>query len=198
MDAQVRQHVVRITRTDEDQHLIFGEVYAPNVLDTYCEFVTHEDLETMCHRFAELNLGEVIDTNHDNIPNGSHPVESFIARTGDPDFTPGAWVLGVKVHDAHIWAQIKKGELNGFSFEALVHPQDVMVTMRQNRDLVGMVEKTDHDHLFFLHVNEQGRVVKGHTSKDADADGIEHDHRIRHGSMTEAGGEVRHTHRFFL
>lgn len=198
MDAQVRQHVVRISAIDEDQHLIFGEVYAPNVLDTYCEFVTHEDLEVMCHRFLELNLAEVIDTNHDNISNGSHPVESFIARAGDPDFTPGAWVLGVKVHDMHIWAQVKKGELNGFSFEALVHPEDVMVTMRQNRDLVGTVERIDHDHMFFLHVNEQGRVIKGHTSTDKGEDGVSHDHRIRHGSMTEAGGEVRHTHRFFL
>ena len=176
MDA-VREKVVRIGRVDAEKRLIFGEVYAPNTLDTYGEFVTAEDLELMCHRFmGELdNLKETIDTNHDNVPNGCFPVESFIARSGDPDFTVGSWVLGVKVGSDHIWAQIKKGELNGFSFEALVRPVDCTVTLRQQRDLVGETEEADgHTHLFFVQVNEQGRVISGHTSMDADPEGNVH------------------------
>lgn len=197
----VREKIVRIGRVDGEKRLIFGEVYAPNILDTYCEFVTHDDLELMAHRFlGDLeNLPETIDTNHDNIPNGCFPVESFIARDGDPDFTEGSWVLGVKVTDDHIWAQIKKGELNGFSFEALVRPVDVEVTLQQVRDLVGKSEEADgHDHMFFVQVNEQGRVVHGHTSMDADPDGDVHDHRIRRATVTEMGGDDRHVHRFFL
>ncbi len=197
----LREKVVRIGRVDGDKRLIFGEVYAPNVLDTYAEFVTPEDLELMAHRFlGELeNLSTTIDTNHDNVPNGSFPVESYIARAGDPDFAEGAWVLGVKVPDDHIWSQIKRGELNGFSFEALVKPVDVEITMRQVRDLVGETEEAaDHDHVFFAQVNEQGRVVAGNTSINAGADGIMHDHRIRRGTVTEMGGDDRHVHRFFL
>lgn len=200
----IREKVVRIGRVDGEKRLIFGEVYAPNTLDTYCELVTAEDLELMAHRFmGELeNLRETIDTNHDNVPNGSFPVESFVARTGDPDFTVGAWVVGVKVTDDHIWAQIKKKELNGFSFEALVRPVDVVVTMQQVRDLVGKTENEsatdDHDHMFFVQVNEEGRVVNGHTSMDADSEGNVHDHRVRRATVTERGGEDNHVHRYFL
>jgi len=197
----LREKIVRIERIDADKRLIFGEVYAPDVLDTYTEFVTPEDLELMAHRFlGELeNLKETIDTNHDNVPNGSFPVESYIARAGDPDFTEGAWVLGVKVPDDHIWAQIKKGELNGFSFEALVVPVDVEVTMRQQRDLVGNTEEAgDHSHVFYAQVNDQGRVVAGHTSISKAAEGESHDHRIRRATVTEMGGDDRHVHRFFL
>lgn len=197
----VRHKVVRIGRVDGEKRLIFGEVYAPDELDTYGEFVTPEDLELLAHRFmGELDsLKEIIDTNHDNIPNGCFPVESFIVRAGDPDFKVGAWVLGVKVGDDHIWAQIKKRQLNGFSFEALVKPVDVLVTMQQVRDLVGQTEEADeHDHMFFVQVNEQGRVIDGHTSMDADPEGNVHDHRIRRATVTEAGGDDRHTHRFFL
>ena len=197
-DAKRRQ-IVKIKRLDEDRRLIFGEVYAPNTLDTYGEFVTADDLELMAHRFATLALGEVIDTNHDNMPNGSFPVESFIARAGDQDFMPGAWVLGVKVPDDHIWIQIKKGELNGFSFEALVRPVDCMVTLKAQRDLVARTEdRDDHDHLLFVQMNDQGRVTEGRTSTTEDASGQMHDHAIKRASVTERGGQNRHNHRFFL
>lgn len=197
----IREKIVLIKRVDGEKRLIFGEVYAPDTLDTYVEFVTAENLELMAHRFmGELeNLRETIDTNHDNVPNGSFPVESFIARAGDRDFAVGAWVIGVKITDDHIWAQIKKNELNGFSFEALVRPVDVIVTMQQVRDLVGKTNHTeDHDHMFFAQVNDEGRVVSGHTSMDMDADGNLHDHRIRRATATERGGDNNHVHRYFL
>ncbi len=198
VDAKRRQ-IVKIKRLDEDQRLIFGEVYAPDTLDTYGEFVTAADLELLAHRFAQLNLGEVIDTNHDNIANGSFPVESFLARAGDPDFTRGAWVLGVKVPDDHIWLQIKKGELNGFSFEALVRPVDCLITVKKQRDLVGKTElHDDHDHMIFIELSDQGRVIQGRTTTELDANGELHDHKITRASVTERGGGNRHNHRFFL
>jgi len=197
--ADVRTEIVKIKKIDEERRLIFGEVYAPNRLDTYGEFMTADDIELMAHRFARLDLGEVIDTNHDNIPNGSFPVESFVARAGDPDFVEGAWVLGVKVPDDHIWAQIKKGELNGFSFEAMVQPQDVTIRFKQQRDLVGEAEDTHgHTHMFFVQVNEAGRVEKGRTSQEVGPDGAFHDHNISRATITDRGGNDRHVHRFFL
>jgi hypothetical protein len=68
---------VPIKKTDGEKQIVYGEVYAPYVLDTYGEFMTPEDIETMAHRFMQLDLTKVIDTQHDNQPNGSFPVESF-------------------------------------------------------------------------------------------------------------------------
>ena len=180
------------------KRIAFGEVYAPDVLDTYGEFMYAEDIESMCHRFAELDSSEVIDTNHDNEPNGSFPVESFIARGADPDFREGTWVLGIKVPDDHIWAQIMKGELNGFSFEAMVRPVDVVAKVDSVRDQVGLTEPPtggadDHEHLFFVQLSDTGRVVRGSTSM---VEG--HFHNIQRGTSTNPGGEDRHVHRFFL
>ncbi len=192
----MHRYVVRIARVDDDRRVVLGMVYEPDTLDTYGEFMFADDIETMAHRFAQL-WSETIDTNHDNIPNGSFPVESFVARAGDPDFPEAAWVLGIKVPDDRLWRQIKSGELNGFSFEALVKPVPVMASIANVRDRVGRTEdasgKEDHSHVFFAQVNAIGRVERGLTSVDG-----EHTHAIRKASYTEPGGTDKHTHRFFM
>lgn len=138
---------VSIKRADAKRRLVFGEVYAPNRLDTHGEAMAAEDIEIMAHRFLHLvDPNKAIDTQHDNKPNGSYPVESFIARDGDPDFTPGAWVLGVKVPDDGIWAKIESGEIAGFSFEARVEAHKEVVQIEMLRDLVGATEAAEDGH----------------------------------------------------
>ncbi len=196
MNGVLHQTVARVRRIDEAKRVVYGEVYPPMVMDTYGEFMLPDDVETMCHRFAQLTLSETIDTNHDNEPNGSFPVESFICRAGDPDFLEGTWVIGIKVPDDHIWAQVMRNELNGFSFEALVKPVEVVAKVDVLRDHVGQTEPggaNEHTHMFFLQLNEFGRVMFGSTSV-VDA----HDHSITSASRTGPGGDDRHTHRFFL
>jgi hypothetical protein len=184
---------VTIKRIDGDKQIVYGEVYAPWVLDTYGEFMTTEDIELMAHRFMRLDLSKVIDTQHDNQPNGSYPVESFIARDGDPHYTPGAWVLGVHVPDPSLWHAVKNGQLNGFSFQSLVKPTDVDVEISAIRDFVGETELCeDHSHTFFVELNDIGNVVGGRTSKAADG----HCHEIKGASVTGRTGG--HSHRFFL
>lgn len=183
---------VRIQRTDDEQRIVYGEVYAPLSLDTYGEFMFGEDVRLMAYRFMQLDLSKTIDTSHDNIPNGSFPIESFIARAEDPDFKEGAWVLGVKVPSDDIWQRVKDGELNGFSFQAMVKPVEYDIEYPVVRDVVGETEATeDHAHLFVVEIGDDGRVKKGMTST---TDG--HFHEILSASVTKAADG--HTHRFFL
>lgn len=190
---ELRSVTAKIKRTDDERRLVYAEVYAPNTLDTYGEFMDEEAVETLAHRFLSLDLSKVIDTNHDNIPNGSYPVESYVARENDPDFTPGTWVLVVKVPDDAIWSRIKSGDLNGYSFEAMVHMVDVEVEIQTMRDHVGMtntIKGVDHEHVFFVTTDEKGRVIRGATSEAEDG----HYHVINHGTMT--GLANGHSHRF--
>jgi hypothetical protein len=183
---------VAIKKIDDDKRVVYGEVYAPYVLDTHGEFMTPEDIELMAHRFMKLDLGAVIDTNHDNNPNGSYPIESFIAREGDPDYTPGAWVLGVKVPDDSIWRMVKSGELNGFSFQSLVKAKEVEVDYAVVRDHIGETEDHgDHTHVYFVELDSMGRVIRGRTDNV-----LGHAHNIVRASVTETA--AGHTHRFFL
>lgn len=186
--------ITRIKKIDAEKQIVFGEVYKPSVLDTHGDFITAEDIEIMAHRFMQLSsMKQAIDTNHDEVSNGSYPVESFIARAGDPDYTEGAWVLGVKVVDKDIWDKIKKGELNGYSFQALVRKNAVVVSIEMNPDAIGFTEKAedDHDHVFLAYFDGEGKIVKGVTSTDAG-----HYHEIKAGTATEMSQD--HAHRIDL
>jgi hypothetical protein len=82
--------------------------------------MTAEEIEKMAHGFMKNARTTAIDLNHDNETNyGCYMVESFIARAGDPDYMPGAWVGVVKVENDRIWKMIRDGELTGFSFEGM-------------------------------------------------------------------------------
>jgi len=198
--AESGERVMRvcpIRRTDDDERLIYAEVYAPFVLDTYGEYMTAEDIRVMCHRFMQLDLTQVIDTNHDNVANGSYPVESYIARAGDPDFTEGSWVLVVKVPDDSLWNAVKSGTLNGYSFEAMVRPVNTVAEVAVIRDHVGQTIRdkgSDHEHTFFVQVDEKGLIRKGVTSPGPDG----HVHHITRASYTEKAGADQHSHRFDL
>lgn len=186
--------MVQITKADAAKQIVYGVVYAPNVMDTEGEFMFAEDIEKMAHDFLRLKLDEVIDTNHDKTPNGSYPVESFIARKGDPDYPEGAWVLGVKCTD-DMWSAYQRGEINAYSFEAMVMPVECDIEVETYRDHFGLTEKTDeHDHAYFLHVNDKGRVTKGWTDEGPDG----HVHAIRGGCKTLPSGLNSHSHRFTL
>lgn len=191
--SESKQHFVRVKRVDSVKQIVYGEVYAPDVLDTYGDFMGVEDIEEMAHRFMQLSsMKSAIDTNHDEITNGSYPVESFIAREGDPEYTPGAWVLGVKIVDEDIWGMVTRGELNGYSFQALVQKLAVVVNIDMTPDAVGLTgDADDHWHFFWLELDEDGRVLRGRTSFD---DG--HSHEIRRGTATEKANG--HAHRISI
>ena len=193
MTTVAKTATTKIIRSDEDRQIIYGEVYAPSRLDTHGEMMLAEDIETMAHRFLRLDLSKSIDVRHNNIPIEAYPIESFIARKGDPDYTEGAWVMGVKIEDADIWSEIKKGNLNGFSFQAFVKPVQATVEVEIMRDQVGKTEMAeDHEHYYFVQLDENGKVIGGRTSKAADG----HWHLIDSNSVTKKTDN--HNHRLFI
>lgn len=179
---------------DETRKLIFGEVYAPNKIDAYGWFMEPHEVEKMAHKFMRLDLSRVIDTNHDNVPNGSYPVQSFIARTGDPDFSEGAWVLGVKITDEKLWQRIVQGELNAFSMEIFVKKVPAVVEYQTITKQVGETAPAEdgHTHFWYAEIDPvTGKVISGNTSLNAG-----HSHNIDVNSVTKQSNG--HSHRYFL
>jgi hypothetical protein len=185
---------VRIRKADAKKQIAYGEVYAPNEVDSHGEMMFAEDIEKMAHRFLKLDLAKAIDMNHDNEPAAAYPVESYVMDIDNhPDYSKGAWVMGVKVEDPTVWKKIEDGEINGFSLQALVMKSKVQVEVEVLGEDYGYTEKADnHDHLFRVELDELGNVVGGHTSVD---DG--HSHKITKSSATEDSRDG-HSHRFFL
>lgn len=187
-----------VAHIDETRRIIFGEVYAPNKIDAYGWFMEPHEVEKMAHKFMRLDLSKVIDTDHDNVPNGSYPVQSFIARPGDPQFTEGAWVLGVKITDESLWQRVVNGELNAFSMEIYVKKTPAVVQYETVTKQVGYTEDhDDHRHYYYAEIDPTtGRVIGGRTNI---VNGHFHDLSVN--SVTdESQGDNKppHTHRYFL
>lgn len=176
----------------EDQQLVFAEVYCPDTPDSDGEFMDAEGVQEAAYRFMKTMKLDSVDTQHNNelVP-GCCVVESFIARKGDPDFIEGAWVVGMHIDHAETWDKIKKGEINGFSIEAMVNKTLTEVEIIVPPFLNGKTFKADdgHAHSFSVSYNDQGVFLGGET-------GITNGHRhaIRKGTVTEVTNG--HSHRF--
>ena len=188
---EVQNRVVTIKKMEAEEQVVFGEVYAPNHVDSQGEMMIESDIKKMAYRYMELYLPNTIDKNHNNVPTENRLVESFLARKNDPDgFTEGAWVIGLKVNNADDWQAIKKGELNGFSVQAMVKKVPTMVEMQILKHNVGETHTADdHHHVFLLEYNNEGKIVGGKTDI---VDG--HYHEIKKGSATEETNG--HSHRY--
>jgi hypothetical protein len=183
--------VVEIKKADVEQQVVFGEVFAPGVIDSQGDCMTAEEIQKTAYLFMEKGRLSKIDTNHDLQANGSYVVENFIARDGDPTFIPGSWVVGVKVPDANVWAKIKKGELNGFSFDGVGFREPTTLQVEIPEKLSGLSDQVnDHAHQFVVKFDPAtGAFLGGETDEVAG-----HSHKIVKGTLTE---EVDgHTHRF--
>lgn len=112
----------RFVKFDHEKHLVYAEVYLPDIEDAHGHCMSAEEIEKMAHGFMKNARTTSIDYNHDNNTDyGCYMVESFIARNSDPDYYPGAWVAAVKVENPELWQKIKDGEITGFSFEGLAY-----------------------------------------------------------------------------
>lgn len=182
---------IKLAAEGQEQRIVWAEVYAPGVPDSDNEFMDAETIRKMAYKFMQEQKLAQIDTQHTNklVP-GATVVESFIARKGDPDFIAGSWVVGVHVPDDETWGKIKKGEINGFSIEAMVTKEPVELEVEIPPVIVGRTAKSeDHEHEFFVSYDEDGNFQGGYTSE---VNG--HRHSIKKGTVTEDVGG--HNHRF--
>lgn len=183
--------VKKENQPDEELRLVYAEVYAPNTPDSVGDFMSVDEVRKAAHDFVRKGRLTQVDTNHDNkLVEGVQIVESFIAREGDQMFIPHSWVIGVHVPDDATWSAIKKGEINGFSLEALAKVEDKTVEVEIPPVVSGRTSvEADHEHQFYVAYDDAGKFLGGQTS---DAGG--HKHLIKRGTTTE---EVNgHTHRF--
>lgn len=118
-----REHLFIVKKVDKAKHIVYGEVYVPRELDTDDQFMEKEDVQALAHRFMEEC--RKIDTGHDEVFKACWPVESFISDEDSTQWTPGAWVMAIKIYDTRVWEQIEKGELQAFSFSAACREQRV-------------------------------------------------------------------------
>lgn len=183
-----------VLKLDEEQQIVMGVVYAPGLPDSHGDYMTAEEIRKACYDFMSRGDMHAVDIMHDNKRYGCEIVESFIVRAGDPDFPiEGSWVAAVHCPDP-IWARVKKGELNGFSMEALAFREEKEIDLEIPDRVKGVTAKCDgHEHEFEIFFGPEGEFIGGKTAIALDASGKAHYHIIRKGVMTEEVDGHHHT-----
>lgn len=177
---------------EEEQRIVFAELYAPMIPDHDNEYMDAEGIRKMAYKFMKAMKLDQIDRQHTNeLSTGAGIVESFIARKGDPLFIEGSWVVGVHIPDDGDWDKVKKGEINGFSMEAMVSMEEVEIEVDVPPIIQGTTMKAEdgHDHKFYVSYDDTGKFLGGRTDE---ING--HAHMIRRGTVTEKADD--HNHRF--
>lgn len=105
-----------INKEDEEQKLVYGVVYEPDVEDSHGDVMSAEEIEKAAHGFVKDARN--IDEQHNFESGVGEVVESYIAPSdfdiGEHSIKKGSWVLVTKASD-EIWEDIKKGEITGYS-----------------------------------------------------------------------------------
>lgn len=186
---------MRLVKFDEEQQLVFAEVYAPGRPDSQGHFMKRETIRKMAHNFLEKQrTGEVNREHGDDVE--AVVVESFLARDDDAVFIPGSWVAGVHIADPTVWEAVKSGEINGFSLEGFGVKETTLLEIAIPETITVQTEPAPdgHFHIAELQFTEEGDLVEGRTKKDSTG----HWHPIMRGTITEVAhaGDNDHTHRF--
>jgi len=181
---------VEIKKVDEEQRIVYGEVYVPNVPDSDNDYMTEETIRKMAHEFLASGRVNNIDREHDGEYIDAVVVESFVARKSDPDFIPGSWVAGVHIPDDEAWELVKSGEINGFSLDGRGKGVETELEIEIPEFVKGETTIEDgHAHKFQVFFAEDGTFLGGRTIDDGD-----HTHMIKRGTITEEANG--HAHRF--
>lgn len=174
------------------ERVVIGEILLPDTPNSYGDIMSREAIKEFA--YAYMMKGYQIDVNHDNVvvDDVVSVVESFIARAGDPDFIEGSWVIAMKINDLDLWQRILDGEINGYSYEALVTMLPVDIQNLRNRVITGVTHadlEDGHTHTYTVVVDALNKPISGGT-------GVTDGHS--HGISTHTYTEIvdAHWHRF--
>ena len=124
---------------DDEKQVIYSVAMRPNMLiprkdingEPAMVFYTEETVADLQQNFFKNNSHNGATINHDKIiRNDMYAFESWIVQDPEKDkatllgmaVEKGDWVLGQKVDNKEVWADIKAGKLTGFSIEAYLEP----------------------------------------------------------------------------
>lgn len=107
---------VRFSKSDEEQGIVYGLVYAPNEIDTQGDFANANEIKKAAYTFMKEQDMHCVDINHNFEYAPAFICESWIVKENDPFFSEvGAWAVGIKLESDELKQMVKSGELKGLS-----------------------------------------------------------------------------------
>lgn len=127
-----------LAKSDEEEGIIYGVVYSPNLPDSQGDFADETMIKEMMHSFAKEGKG--IDITHDFetlSKDDAYVVESFLVQEGDPRFAElkdydgkevdpvGSWAVAIKIDDEELRQKYRDGEWKGLSMGGKYQAEEV-------------------------------------------------------------------------
>lgn len=108
---------VDFKKSDIEQGVVYGIVYAPDEVDTQGEFANADEIKKAAYDFMKRSdLRYCIDVNHNFNIADAYICESWIVKSKDEFFDEeGAWAVGIKIEDEELREMIKNGSITGLS-----------------------------------------------------------------------------------
>ena len=111
------EKVIKVTKVN-DEGLVIGTVYEPNVKDTDGDWAPADVIKKAAHDFLLSGRNFNIDADHSEKPIGAAVVESSINAKG-------GWDVVIQMDPtSETFQKVKKGEYTGLSMMALVKKED--------------------------------------------------------------------------
>jgi len=106
-----------ISKSDDDERIVFGVVYEPDEEDTQGDYATAEEIRKAAYSFMEN--GQTYHVMHKGAEVPVCVLESYLApvefQMGEETVKKGTWLLGSRIPEGEMWTDIKSGELAGYS-----------------------------------------------------------------------------------
>ena len=181
-----------------DEQIVMGVVYPSMVSDTDTDFTGPEgNWQAYWNILQKAELPK-IDVYHDGNAIDARVVRLFVTLDGDPDFPPNNLVAMVKIGDVNVWADVKKGVLNGFSLKGDALSEKGIAQVERPIKASGTTELSmdedpfpPHDHDADLQWDENNLVIPTNTGVR-----LGHSHPVD--ELTATGAAVDHAHRLLL
>lgn len=105
-------------KVDEDERLVYGIVYEPDVVDAQGDSASAAEIRKACHNFM-IHSRKIGLMHKDDVSDKTAIVENYVAPVdmyvGNQRVHKGTWVIVTKVNDDAIWGDVKTGKLTGYS-----------------------------------------------------------------------------------
>lgn len=112
-----KQLVIIPLSKEEDEHLVSGIVYEPDVPDLQGDVMNEEEIQKAAYLFMEKS--QAFDVSHKGSKINVKILENYLAPQDivieGRAITKGTWLLTLRILNKEVWEKIKDGDLQGYS-----------------------------------------------------------------------------------
>lgn len=167
---------IQFSAVDEEKRLLLGAVLIPNKRirrningNEFEMFFSAETIEKIGHDFIRKGNQNNSSLNHKEPLEGMSVVESWTVQdplrdkstTYGKSYDKGTLVQMMKVDNDEVWAKAKKGEITGFSLDAVLRLQEIKLNKdmsTETKSITDAINKGFEDIKVFLNIHKDPKT----------------------------------------